>query len=797
LVELLPFVAPLVVASLGSIALAVVVWRQRDVPGAWWFIIAMVAMALWSVMATLSFAAQDLQAKIVWTNLQYIGVTLVPLAWLLFVLTYTGHAKTLSSWAIVLLSLHPVLTQLLIWTDPHHGLFRQRVWLERVGGVAVMGNQMGAYFWLHVLYSYVLMLIAVYVLVQYHLDRPKIYRRQGAVLLVAAGLPWLANIVTIVAPGALRHVDLTPFAFTLTALAIVVGLLRHEFLDLVPVAREAMIDSLETGIVVLNWEGRVVDLNREAETSLSVSRHTAIGRPLVDLLPHYAYLLSRNRQSEQVQDEITVGENGAAITYDLRVTPLRGRRQQVVGHLIAFQDITARKRAEIKLSRYADRLRTLYEIDQAILVARSAETIATAALDQIQQLLPCKRMSVVTFDAADRPYLLAIRTGEPLSVESALWANGWMRDTIAPLLPRRVNALQLNATAANAVASDNGAPSAAEPMAELEAQLYREGVRSYLLMPLAVQDRLVGALALEDTAAYAFTSEHQDIAAQVAASLAVGLEHARLYTAMQQELAERKLAERALRESEVNLRQKADDLAARNAELDAFAHTVAHDLKTPLSLLLGYASFLEAAEANKRPEDLALAVRAIRQSAWKMNNIIDELLLLSSVRKVADVDRAPLDMAAIVYDVRLRLSDLIDGYAAEIVLPESWPIAWGYAPWIEEVWVNYISNAIKYGGTPPRIELGATVIDRGARDAGKAKRVRFWVRDNGSGLTEAERARLFVPFERLDQTRARGHGLGLSIVQRIMEKLGGVAGIEGSPDGEGSTFYFELPEAQI
>ncbi|NLF76891.1 MAG: HAMP domain-containing histidine kinase, partial [Chloroflexi bacterium] len=104
----------------------------------------------------------------------------------------------------------------------------------------------------------------------------------------------------------------------------------------------------------------------------------------------------------------------------------------------------------------------------------------------------------------------------------------------------------------------------------------------------------------------------------------------------------------------------------------------------------------------------------------------------------------------------------------------------------EEVWANYINNAIKYGGEPPCVELGATAQPDGT--------VRFWVRDNGAGLTEEEQTRLFTPFTRLDQVRARGYGLGLSIVRRIMDRLGGEVGVE-SRDGEGSIFSFVLPAA--
>jgi signal transduction histidine kinase len=108
----------------------------------------------------------------------------------------------------------------------------------------------------------------------------------------------------------------------------------------------------------------------------------------------------------------------------------------------------------------------------------------------------------------------------------------------------------------------------------------------------------------------------------------------------------------------------------------------------------------------------------------------------------------------------------------------------GYAPWIGEVWINYISNALKYGGQPPHIELGTSIqIDN---------TVRFWVRDDGPGLTPEVQARLFVPFTQLKQIQTEGHGLGLSIVQRIIEKLGGRVGLESGP-GKGSLFFFTLP----
>lgn len=225
------------------------------------------------------------------------------------------------------------------------------------------------------------------------------------------------------------------------------------------------------------------------------------------------------------------------------------------------------------------------------------------------------------------------------------------------------------------------------------------------------------------------------------------------------------------------------DLQARNAELDAFADTVAHDLKAPLSPIIGYAEVLAEKGEDMEWEELRGYLEIIARRGRKINVIINELLLLASVRK-QDVKKRPLDMKEIVEDACQRLEDMIEKADAEIIVPDEWPRALGYALWVEEIWVNYLSNGIKYGGSPPRLELGATPLPS------KGK-IRFWVRDNGSGLTEEECERLFVPFERLSQVRTQGLGLGLSIVQRIVDKLDGEAGVE-SELGEGSTFYFTL-----
>ncbi len=219
-------------------------------------------------------------------------------------------------------------------------------------------------------------------------------------------------------------------------------------------------------------------------------------------------------------------------------------------------------------------------------------------------------------------------------------------------------------------------------------------------------------------------------------------------------------------------------------ELDAFCHTVAHDLKNPLATLTGWIELTlllvgKADEATLR-HHLTKAVDSGRQ----LNGIIEGLLVLAGVRGQS-VTAGPLDTAALVAEAIKRLGHLLETQPAHIQKPVSWPAAIGYAPWIVEVWTNYISNAIKHGGAHQQIVLGG----EGSPDGRFA---RFWVQDNGPGLDEAAQQMMFVPFTRISKVKTRGHGLGLSIVRRIVEKLGGQVGVVSKP-GAGARFWFELP----
>ncbi len=239
--------------------------------------------------------------------------------------------------------------------------------------------------------------------------------------------------------------------------------------------------------------------------------------------------------------------------------------------------------------------------------------------------------------------------------------------------------------------------------------------------------------------------------------------------------------------TEAKLIKYAQQLEERNEELDAFSHTVAHDLKSPLGTIQGFANLLDEDFNQLSKDEIKNYLSVIIQSSEKAQQIITSLLLFASLRK-SEVKTEALDMGKIFDEALRHFPEVTEDKKARIIVPDVWPECLGYAPWIEEVWVNYLSNAIKYGGEPTHFEVGAEAIPLN----GKKKMSRFWVRDFGPGISPENQKLLFNTFERLGQVKKDGYGLGLSIVRRIVEKLGGSVGLESTP-GDGSLFYFSLP----
>lgn len=242
--------------------------------------------------------------------------------------------------------------------------------------------------------------------------------------------------------------------------------------------------------------------------------------------------------------------------------------------------------------------------------------------------------------------------------------------------------------------------------------------------------------------------------------------------------------------AEEQLRRYARELESINQELDAYSHTIAHDLKAPLSGVMGFIDLLEytVEYAFDKEKTLQFAKR-IRESAGQMSNMIYQLLMMARLRN-AEASVVAVNIKDTLDQVMLRLQQLIERHHITLEIVDPLPPVLGHAPWLEEVFANLLSNAIKYIGDEnpaPKIIIRAKLLPD--------NRIRYEVEDNGVGIREADQAKLFQMFSRVEGTaKKEGTGLGLSIVQRIITKLKGELGVT-SELGKGSTFWFILPSA--
>ncbi|NOU61472.1 PAS domain-containing sensor histidine kinase [Marinifilum caeruleilacunae] len=234
--------------------------------------------------------------------------------------------------------------------------------------------------------------------------------------------------------------------------------------------------------------------------------------------------------------------------------------------------------------------------------------------------------------------------------------------------------------------------------------------------------------------------------------------------------------------TDISPRVKAEnELKQRNVELDAYAHTVAHDLQAQLNSIIGFGELLRIKE-DLSDEKRKYYAELIVKNGSKMSSIIKEILLYAS-RGKEELEISELDMNSIVSEAIDRIPNQIREKVS-FHIQENMAPAYAYAPLIEEVWYNYIANAMKYGGNPPKIEIGSSLKENGY--------CKYWVKDNGKGLSEEQMKHIFSDPKKLGKKIIKGHGLGLSIVQRIVNRFEGWVYVE-STLKEGSTFSFYLP----
>lgn len=335
----------LFLAAMFAMAIAIMAWRRRKAPGATSLAVMSFGQAFWALCYGLQLSAAVRPEPFFWVKLMFVGVVIVPAAFLCFALEYTGRGRLVTRPLILLLACEPILINLALWTDPWHGLFSglipPQISNTFVGGIA---------FWFHSVYSYIILITAGVLLFLYWLSAPPAYKKQAFIVFLGLPISLSFNALTIFQLTPWHGIDFTPIGSIFSSVALAYALFRLGLFDLIPLARELVLENMTDGVLILDGEQRVVDLNRAACHMLGINQRMVMGKSIHELIPEWCeHMIEQSKDSERSFKFIY--NYGGTNFVDVQATVIKAGRGRgyAYGHVVVFRDVTALKNMEEEL----------------------------------------------------------------------------------------------------------------------------------------------------------------------------------------------------------------------------------------------------------------------------------------------------------------------------------------------------------------------------------------------------------------------------------------------------------------
>jgi diguanylate cyclase (GGDEF)-like protein len=347
-----PYVIVLIAASGVSAGMAAAAWRRRRIPVALPFTGLLACTALYSFGYALELASGSLPGMLFWNRIQYLGISFIPAFWMILAIRYTGRDFPLLRPLVAGLFVLSALTLLLDLTSPLHHFFYRSVGVSGDGPFPVIVLEKGFWYWIHVAYINLSLLSGNALLFRAFRKSVAPYRDQVAFMMAGSALPWLGFLLYLLGLGP-RGLDLTPFAFALAGPFIAWGTFRFRILNLVPVARESVFESLSDGAVILDNQDRIIDFNPAAALVLRKLERRSIGRPLGEVLQGHREILELFSVAGPQAATIRVGEGDSRRSFRAKTSPIFGRKNRLLGRSLILHDTTEQVRMTEKLRIFA------------------------------------------------------------------------------------------------------------------------------------------------------------------------------------------------------------------------------------------------------------------------------------------------------------------------------------------------------------------------------------------------------------------------------------------------------------
>ncbi len=355
-----PYVVALVVTAAISFMLSLYCWGRRSDRAATYFALLLFAVSEWAFFSGLESSATAPALKIFLSKLEFVGIESIGPLWLLFALSFGRQEAVLTRVQRALLWVFPAIIVGLAATNELHGLVWPRIRPSAPGQGSHLIYDHGPAIWANAVYVYTIVAAGTLIILRTAMRSPRLYRRQASVLVGGAIIPWVGSILYLSVPGLFGGRDFTPIGFALSGILVTWSAFRFRFLSLVPVAHEKLFAGMTDGVVALDADSRVIDINTAARKLIDFPKD-AVGRRVDEIFAAWPHYLERFRGVEKLQTEIPIGSPEDPAWVELRISPLLGEQGRLRGRLITLRDITERKLAEQARLRSEGHFRILVE----------------------------------------------------------------------------------------------------------------------------------------------------------------------------------------------------------------------------------------------------------------------------------------------------------------------------------------------------------------------------------------------------------------------------------------------------
>lgn len=370
------YTSVLLLLSIVAISIAVYAWRRRVMPGALSLTFLSMSVAVWLIGQHMELTVQTFASMIWWIRFEFIGIVALPVMWLWFAAEYTGSLPWLHRRHIWLLAIIPAITMLILLTNDYHSLFwtsiTPRVEQLRLG----IDTRYGPWFWVHVAYSYTCVLIGAYAIVRFARQTVRLFFFQTVAILIAVAVPWAVNLLRLTGVIPKSIPDLTALAFAVSLGIFAWSAFRWRLLDIRPIARDMVLQSMVDGVIAVDDQGRIIEVNRAAQELIGLPVSQILGRHAREALTRWNDVVDHYQDVTEIAEELEVDVNESRRWFNVRISPIYDTRRVCRGRLFVWRDVTEERRIREELQRNNEHL---LEAQRSLIAARDAAEAGSRA----------------------------------------------------------------------------------------------------------------------------------------------------------------------------------------------------------------------------------------------------------------------------------------------------------------------------------------------------------------------------------------------------------------------------------